>query len=120
MLSIGKGEIFYEGTVPTGVLYTAAEVQEVLLKSGMFSDISQIRAWTTNVVTPFAIDGTQWIIHTAARTGMLLKAIFTENKTFVSTNHSPEEALQFNIDYGLKTGKMLDWSEEYFLSTNSY
>jgi hypothetical protein len=118
-LSIGKGKIFYEESMPTGVLYTAAEVQEILLKSGMFPDMSQIRAWKTDVVTPFAIDGARWIIYTAAQTGMRLKAIFTENKNFVSTNDSPEEALQFNFDYGLKTGRMLDWSEEYLPSAYS-
>ena len=87
--------------------------------SGMFPDLSQIRAWRTNVVTPFAIDGTQWIIGIAAQTGMLLKAIFTENKTFISTSLSPEEARQFNIDHSLKTGRLIDWSEEYLFPAYS-
>lgn len=101
------------------MLYTAAEVRDILLKSGMFPDLSQIRAWRNNVVTPFAIDGTQWIIYTAAQTGMLLKALITETNSFISTSLSPEEARQFNIDYGFKTGKLLDWSEEYFLPVYS-
>lgn len=118
-MPIGKGRIFYEGTIATGVLYTAAEVQEILLKSGMFPDLSQIRAWRNNVITPFAIDASQWIICTVAQTGILLKAIITETKSLTSTDLSPEEARQFNIEHGLKTGRLLGWSEEYPLPAYS-
>jgi hypothetical protein len=109
MLSVGKGSIFYEDGVPTGVIYTAASVQDILIKSVMFPDISQIRAWKTPVITPFAIDATQWIIHPVAQTCMLLKAIITDTRTFVNISLSPEEARQFNSYYCWKTGNVRCW-----------
>jgi hypothetical protein len=64
------------------VLYIAVEVQDILIKSGMFPGLSQIRAWRNDVVIPFTIDASQWIIHTAAQTGIHLKAIITKTKNF--------------------------------------